>query len=79
MGFLTKTKLILYLSRSELNEKWRLNLIVEGRLQEQLQKLFSNDKSENYGIPTNLFVVNKYLENLFKYVIENGKQLRNKT
>jgi hypothetical protein len=42
--------------------------MVENRTKEQLSLDYAIDKSENYGISTNLHIISEYINNLFKYV-----------
>lgn len=48
-----------------------MNAQVEARLNEQLNKVECFDKSDRYGIASNLFVVNQYVSNLFEYIKRN--------
>ncbi|KAL4505248.1 hypothetical protein ABPG72_016315 [Tetrahymena utriculariae] len=52
----------------EIKEKWRMNAQVEERLNEQLNRYGCVDKSDRYGIPSNLFVIEQYIMSLFQYV-----------
>ncbi|EWS73617.1 IQ calmodulin-binding motif protein (macronuclear) [Tetrahymena thermophila SB210] len=52
----------------EIKEKWRMNAQVEERLNEQLNRQGCIDKSDRYGIPSNLYVIEQYIMSLFQYV-----------
>lgn len=52
-----------------MQDKWRTFNQIDQRIQEQLQKLFAPDKSDNYGISTNLKILTDYIEKLFYYVV----------
>jgi len=40
-------------------------------MQEQLQKYFAIDKSDQYGIATNLHIIIQYIKNLYQFVTGN--------
>ncbi|EGR29693.1 IQ calmodulin-binding motif family protein, putative [Ichthyophthirius multifiliis] len=44
-----------------------MNIDVESRIDEQLNNQSTKDKSEQYGISTNLYTVEQYIINLYKY------------
>ena len=50
-------------------ERWRVMSVIDSRVQEQLDKQFIIDKSEQYGINTNLCIIMEYLTQLFHYVV----------
>ncbi|KRX07982.1 Protein kinase-like domain [Pseudocohnilembus persalinus] len=56
----------------EINERWRIQGLLDSRIQEQMDEKYFYDKSENYGICTNLFVLKDYLQCLIQFVIENN-------
>ena len=54
-----------------MQERWRVLKIIEIRIKEQLDKEQSVDKSEVYGICTNLSIMKEYIQKLYTYVIGN--------
>ncbi|KAL4475423.1 hypothetical protein ABPG72_022058 [Tetrahymena utriculariae] len=55
---------------AEMQDRWRTFSQIDSRIQEQLQKLFAQDKSDSFGIPTNLKIITDYIDRLFSYVTE---------
>lgn len=55
------------------NQREKSVLIVQNRILEQQDRLNFVDKSECYGIPTNIYIINKYIDLLYSFVIENNK------
>ncbi|EWS76043.1 IQ calmodulin-binding motif protein (macronuclear) [Tetrahymena thermophila SB210] len=55
---------------AEMQDRWRTFNQIDSRIQEQLQKLFAQDKSDSFGIPTNLKIITDYIDRLFSYVTE---------
>eukprot|EP00825_Cyclidium_porcatum_P046080 TRINITY_DN7161_c0_g1_i1.p1 TRINITY_DN7161_c0_g1~~TRINITY_DN7161_c0_g1_i1.p1 ORF type:complete len:316 (-),score=62.78 TRINITY_DN7161_c0_g1_i1:95-1042(-) len=54
----------------QMNYRWKVQEVVEQRIKEQSNKVQEIDRSEQYGIPTNLWVIDDYILKLYQYVFE---------